>query len=73
MKQTEKIARHLETYGSITSMEAMQEYGIMRLASRVSDLKRAGVPIRVETVRGKNRFGEVTSYAKYFLEQRDGE
>ena len=73
MKQTEKIARHLETYGSITSMEAMQEYGILRLASRVSDLKRAGVPIRVETVRGKNRFGEVTSYAKYFLEQRDGE
>ena len=47
MKQTEKIARHLETYGSITSLEAMQEYGIMRLASRVSDLKKAGVAIRV--------------------------
>lgn len=73
MKQTEKIARHLETYGSITSLEAMQEYGIMRLASRVSDLKKAGVAIRVEMVSGKNRFGEATSYAKYFLGQRDGE
>mgnify|MGYP004671035539 CR=1 FL=1 len=53
MKQTEKIARHLETYGSITSLEAMQEYGIMRLASRISDLKRAGIPIKTEMVTGK--------------------
>lgn len=67
MKQTEKIARHLETYGSITSLEAMQEYGIMRLASRVSDLKKAGIPIKAEMVSGKNRFGENTSYAKYSL------
>lgn len=67
MKQTEKIARHLETYGSITSLEAMQEYGIMRLASRISDLKRAGIPIKTEMVTGKNRFGEATSYARYSL------
>lgn len=67
MKQAEKIARHLEIYGSITSLEAMQEYGIMRLASRISDLKKAGIPIKTEMVRGKNRFGENTSYAKYSL------
>lgn len=67
MKQTEKIACHLETYGSITSLEAMQEYGIMRLASRVSDLKKAGIPIKAEMVSGINRFGEATSYAKYSL------
>lgn len=71
MKQTEKIARHLETYGSITSLEAMQEYGIMRLASRVSDLKKAGVAIRVEMVSGKNRFGEATSYARYWLGEKE--
>ena len=71
MKQTEKIASHLETYGSITSLEAMQEYGIMRLASRVSDLKKAGVAIRVEMVSGKNRFGENTSYAKYWLDESE--
>lgn len=55
-------------YGSITSMEAMSEYGIMRLASRVSDLKRLGVPIISETVTGRNRYGEVTRYARYRLE-----
>lgn len=71
MKQTEKITRHLETYGSITSLEAMQEYGIMRLASRVSDLKKVGVAIRVEMVSGKNRFGEVTNYARYSLAESE--
>ena len=72
MKQCDRIVRHLEDYGSITSMEAMQDYGIMRLASRVSDLKKAGFPIRVETVWGKNRYGENTSYARYFLDQSKG-
>lgn len=72
MTQTERIVRHLEAFGSITSLEAMQEYGIMRLASRVSDLKRAGIPIRVETVSGKNRYGEVTSYARYWLDRSGG-
>lgn len=71
MKQAEKIARHLETYGSITSLEAMQEYGIMRLASRISDLKRAGIPIKTEMVSWKNRFGENTSYAKYWLDESE--
>ena len=44
MTQCELIQRHLEDYGSITSLEAMQEYGIMRLASRIADLKQMGVP-----------------------------
>lgn len=68
MTQNERIMRHLTDYGSITSMEAMSEYGIMRLASRVSDLKRLGVPIISETVTGRNRYGEVTRYARYRLE-----
>lgn len=67
MTQCELIQRHLEDYGSITSIEAMQEYGIMRLASRISDLKRQGVHIEKEMVSGKNRYGEQTSYAKYSL------
>lgn len=67
MTQCERILRHLEDYGSITSLEAMSEYGIMRLASRVNDLRRLGYPIVTETVTGKNRYGEVTSYARYSI------
>lgn len=69
MTQCDIIQRHLRDYGSITSLEAMHEYGIMRLASRISDLRRLGVPIKKETVRGVNRYGEATSFAKYTLDK----
>ena len=72
MKQTDKILRHIQDHGGITSLEAMREYGIMRLASRISDLKKSGVPIRREMVSGKNRYGEVTIFARYSIEQGAG-
>lgn len=65
--QCEKILRHLKDFGSITSQEATQEYGIMRLASRINDLRRQGVMIVSETATGKNRYGETTHYAVYRL------
>lgn len=72
MTQTERVIRHLRDYGSITSMEAVRDYGIMRLASRISDLRKAGMPIRVEMVSGKNRYGENVNYARYRLEKDGG-
>lgn len=65
MTQNERIMRHLTDYGSITSMEAMTEYGIMRLASRISELRTAGVPIIGEYVTSKNRYGEPVTYKRY--------
>ena len=70
MTQCEKILRHMEDYGSITSLEAMSEYGIMRLASRVSDLKHLGYPVRRVMETGKNRYGESIAYARYYLEAK---
>ena len=67
--QCERILQHMRDYGSITSLEAMQEYGIMRLASRITDLRRQGVAIEKETVSGKNRFGENTAFARYKLKE----
>ena len=56
MTQNERIIRHLS------------EYGIMRLASRISDLRtRGGYDIRREMVDGRNRYGEPTKYARYTL------
>lgn len=46
MTQIERIARHIEDYGSITSLEAVNEYGIMRLASRVNDMRRSSTANR---------------------------
>ena len=65
--QNERILRHLCDYGSITSLEAMQDYGIMRLASRIHDLRTIGYDIRGETVAAKNRYGEPTRFVRYAI------
>ena len=67
MTQSEKIMNHLEEFGSITALEAMQYYGIMRLASRITDLKKAGAPIKVEYINVTNRYGEDVRIARYSL------
>lgn len=69
MRQNDRILRHLQDHGSISALEALEEYGIMRLASRISDLKKSGIPIRREMVSGKNRYGEQTSYARYSIDK----
>lgn len=71
MKQTQcdRVLRHLNDYGSITSLQAISEYGILRLASRISDLKKMGYPITSRTCAAKNRYGETTYYSEYRLEE----
>lgn len=65
--QCDRILRHMKDYGSITSDEAKDMYGVARLASRTNDLRAQGVAITTETVTGKNRYGEKTRYARYRL------
>lgn len=65
--QCERILRHLKDFGSITSLEAIQEYGILRLASRINDLKQQGYYISAERGSGKNRYGEATHFTVYRL------
>lgn len=68
--QCDRVLRHLSDYGSITSLEAISEYGILRLASRISDLKKRGYPITATMRTGKNRYNETTHYSEYRLEER---
>ena len=71
MTQCERIIRHLNDYGSISAQEAIEEYGIYRLASRMTDLKNRGVKFNVEMKKGKNRYGEPTRYAVYWLAEKE--
>lgn len=67
--QCSRVLRHLLDTGSITSAEAMQEYGVMRLAARINDLRRQGYPIETEILTGKNRYGDAVKYARYSMEK----
>lgn len=67
LTQCERVLAYIEEKGSITQLEALNELGVFRLASRVSDLRKHGYPItsKMETV--KNRFGENCKIKRYSL------
>ena len=65
--QGERVLEYLEVFGSITQAEAYQDLGVMRLASRISDLKKQGYPITSKTETVKNRFGENCYVKRYCL------
>lgn len=69
MTQCDRIQRHLNDYGSITGLEAVTEYGITHLASRISEMRQAGKKIIGETETSKNRYGESVSYKRYRMEE----
>ena len=47
-KQCQQVLSHLQSGKPITALGALKLYGIFRLASRIHDLKKAGVPIKCE-------------------------
>lgn len=63
-----KILTHLYNNKTINPHEALRLYGCMRLASRVSDLKKEGYPIKSKKVTYRDEFGDLISYAEYSLE-----
>lgn len=67
LTQNEMILKYIHDYGSITPLEALKEFGCMRLASRINDLKNQGYNIVSEKVSIKNRYGKKVSFAKYSI------
>lgn len=67
MKQTERLLGYLAENGSITPLQALNELGIFRLASRISDLRKMGYTISGKMEKVKNRFGEDICVKRYFL------
>ena len=64
--QCEQIVDYMKQFGSINPLEALADIGCMRLASRISDLKKKGYPIISKRINYNNRLGE----AKHFNEYR---
>ena len=69
MTQTEKILTYMRDYGSITPLDALAEFGCMRLAARIADIRATGIPITSTMEISKNRYGETVRYSRYKLEE----
>lgn len=68
--QAQRVLEYMREYGGITQLDALKELGVMRLASRVSELKKRGYNIIGERVEVKNRYGE-SCYIKRYREVAD--
>ena len=65
--QCDKILAYIREHGSITPLDALREFGCMRLASRMSDLKGRGYNVKSTMETSKNQYGEPVSYARYTI------
>lgn len=66
--QAERVLDYIREFGSITQLDALRDLGVMRLASRVSDLRKQGYDIRGKHIAVENRYGEkchIKQYSEY--------
>lgn len=65
MKQ--RILNHLEKYGSITTWEAIQNYGCTRISEYIRELRAEDYNIETVWTTNKNRYGDNVRYGIYKL------
>ena len=63
MTQENEILNYLKLGNTLTPLESLRRFSCMRLASRVSDLKKKGYNIKMRMVHGDNG----KRYAQYYM------
>jgi len=71
--QKEAVLWHLGRYGSLTSWEAIKEYGITRLSHYILVLRKEGYDIVSIPIERVTRFGKPATIVKYQYVQPHGQ
>jgi hypothetical protein len=69
--QNAQILTALQSGAGLTSLDAQERYGIMRLAARILDLRGEGHNILSKRVEVTNRYGEKVRVARYWLAMKE--
>ena len=67
--KTKEVLKHLQTYGTITSMEAINLFGATRLSAIIFNLRKRGYNIVSVDKVTKDRYGHTVPYSEYTLVQ----
>ena len=66
--QVNKVLRFMKEHGSITSFQAIMEFGCTRLAAVIHTIRHTlGIDVETEMIAVKNRDGEMRHVARYKL------
>tara|TARA_B100001094_G_scaffold205151_2_gene199085 strand:+ start:1595 stop:1816 length:222 start_codon:yes stop_codon:yes gene_type:complete len=68
--QKEAVLNHLKKFETITSLEAISEYGATRLSGIIYTLRKEGFNIESLPFIKRNRFGNTVTLAKYYLNEK---
>ena len=63
----QKVLAYMINNGSITGQQAIAELHMTELRSRISEIQRAGFPVKKEWESFKNKFGETVRFVRYSL------
>lgn len=69
--QAQRTVEHLEKYGKITSLEAINLYGNTRLSGTMWILKNQGYNFKTRRVKVKNRYEKISFVTEYYIEKDD--
>jgi hypothetical protein len=67
--QTDDVLKFIQEEGSITSMDAIREFGATRLSAIIFNLRKKGYNITTTMEVSKNRYGKTVEFARYILEE----
>jgi hypothetical protein len=67
--KTKEVLKHLQTYGTITSIEAIDLFGATRLSAIIFNLRKRGYNIISVDKVTKDRYGHTVPYSEYTLTQ----
>ena len=66
--QKSEVLKYLLTHKrGITSLQAINMFGATRLSDIIFQLRKEGYAIETDSITTKNRYGHVTTYARYRL------
>ena len=66
--QNEALLTYLNNNPYITTWVAYDKFGVTSLPKRICELQKTGVKIEKAWIKGKNRYGNVVSVRKYWVE-----
>lgn len=70
-QQAKVLYEHMQKFGTLTQIEAYENYGCFRLASRICEMKKEGIPIEKTLKYGKNRYGIDVRFAEYRIKEAE--
>lgn len=72
--KTRMIYHHLKKHGSITSIEAFEQYGATRLSAIIYELRhRERMDIESKDMTCLDRYGNTCNYVKYVYKEKENE